>query len=308
MITISHTARSRRNVWSEFLVLIGLLGLTSCDASVDPVLETNQPFTLFGVLSPSLDTQRVLVFPIENTLRPLPNENLNAVFTTTEKATSAEIIWQDSLIEQANGEVHHMYWAPFTANFGATYLISVENEIGSKSTAEIIVPGEAEIIVEDVDDISDIILPVRVVGEIARLNKVEVQYGFDYNQLSIAPKLDTHVIPLDDRVSRDGEDLVIRINLSRDYILVRDFIQSQRAIDRARGIQLRGIQLRFIAANEEWAPPGGAFDPEILVQPGLMSNVENGFGFVGAGYRVVHNWLPADSIAEAAGFRQNPPD
>lgn len=69
------------------------------------------------------------------------------------------------------------------------------------------------------------------------------------------------------------------------------------------GIELRVIILRFIAASADWLPPEGDFDPEVLVQPGTLSNVTNGFGFIGAGYRMQRNWLPADSVVSAAGFR-----
>ena len=50
------------------------------------------------------------------------------------------------------------------------------------------------------------------------------------------------------------------------------------------------------AANAEWDPPGGVFDADVLVQPGTLSNVENGFGFVGAGYRLSSTWIPLDTI------------
>ena len=41
----------------------------------------------------------------------------------------------------------------------------------------------------------------------------------------------------------------------------------------------------------------------MLVQPGLMSNVDNGFGFVGAGYRIELTWLPDDDVVARSGFR-----
>ncbi len=51
-------------------ILLGVLSCTSgCDTHVDPVRGTDQPFSLFGLFSPEMDTQRVLVFPIEDQLR-----------------------------------------------------------------------------------------------------------------------------------------------------------------------------------------------------------------------------------------------
>ena len=36
------------------------------------------------------------------------------------------------------------------------------------------------------------------------------------------------------------------------------------------------LQVSVLDAN--WDPPQGVFDPEILAQPGVLSNVKNGFG------------------------------
>ena len=69
------------------------------------------------------------------------------------------------------------------------------------------------------------------------------------------------------------------------------------------GLKLLDITLRMVVVNEAWDPPGGRFDPSVLAQPGVLQNVENGYGFVGAGYHLQKNWLPPDEALEAAGFR-----
>ena len=56
------------------------------------------------------------------------------------------------------------------------------------------------------------------------------------------------------------------------------------------------ITVKLIVANREWRPPGGVFDPDILVEPGTMSNVDGGFGFVGAGFRLRESWMPTDTL------------
>jgi hypothetical protein len=52
--------------------------------------------------------------------------------------------------------------------------------------------------------------------------------------------------------------------------------------------------------DEVWNPPGGAIDPTILSQPNAMTNVEKGFGFIGAGYRVVAPLFPSRKAVEYA--------
>ena len=49
-------------------------------------------------------------------------------------------------------------------------------------------------------------------------------------------------------------------------------------------ITIRAAEFEFFIGDDEWNPPGGTFDPQILVQPGTFSNIENGYGFFGAGY------------------------
>ncbi|MDZ4700730.1 MAG: hypothetical protein SH809_13555 [Rhodothermales bacterium] len=278
--------------------------VAGCDSDINPVIGTDQPFTLYGVVSPQLDTQRVLVFPVEGQLRQLTDAPLDAVFSWTNTETGASSTWQDSLIRQPDGSFVHMYWWPGAADFGRRYDVRVANGAGVETQVTVRVPGESEIVIQSPSLASSTIVPVRVLGDVPNLLKLELEYGFDYTQASLGEKLESLVIPYNEQASRVADGWLIQVNLARDYRTVLDYIRSQRAIELAPGIQLRGIQIRFLAANEEWSPPAGGFDPEILVQPGTMDNVENGFGFVGAGYRVTHNWLPEESLANAAGFRQ----
>jgi hypothetical protein len=288
------------------LALFGPAAFGGCDSDVTPVLGTDQPFTLYGVLSPQLDTQRVIVFPIEDRLEPLSGEPIDATVSWLHTGTGAETVWQDSILRQPDGSFVPLYWLPAVAAFGTTYDVRVQDSEGRVSHATVAVPAASEVEIQTPSSFARTVIPVLVRGDVPQLLKVELEYGFDYTQSGAGEKLESLVLPYDTQASRVAEGWLIQVNLSRDYQTVLDFIRSQRAIELARGVQLLGIQLRFLAANAEWSPPGGVFDPEILVQPGVMTNVQNGFGFVGAGYRVARSWLPADSTANAAGFRQDP--
>jgi len=57
------------------------------------------------------------------------------------------------------------------------------------------------------------------------------------------------------------------------------------------GQRLSGMGMTVVMLAEDWAPPGGVFDPEILVQPGVFSNVENGYGFIGSTGRFSAEWV-----------------
>ena len=289
-----------RTIVSGLLLLFITAG---CDTNIDPVTGTEQPFTLFGLFSPQLDTQRVLVFPIEPELRLLVDEMLDARFTSTDLENQEVRVWADSLIPQVNGEVNHLFWSPFTAAFGHTYSIEVVDGEGRKSEVTVRVPPESEIVVQDVELISGVVVPILIPGDIPNIFKVEVTYGFDYRLTTAGTKIDNLTISQDGRFQRTEEGWLIRINLSADFVTIRDFIQDQLPVDRSFGFDFRGMQLRLVVANAEWQPIDGDFDPNVLVQPGTLSNVENGFGFVGAGYRLQENLTPADSVLDEAGFR-----
>ncbi len=283
-----------------------ILHVAACDTNVDPVIGTEQPFSLFGLFSPEIDTQRVLVFPIEPELRLLPNEPLNATFTSTDLVSQEVVVWNDSLLAQENGDVTHMFWSAFPAVFGHDYRVEVKDPSGRQTSVLVEVPPESEIVLQEVNIASDVVQPVLVKGNVPNLLKVEVVYGVDYLQGSAEPKIDDVIISYDDRKMSTPEGWLIRVNLTSDRRAVEEFIRARRPVLPA-GFFLRGILIRFIVASEDWAPPDGVFDPDVLVQPGTLSNVENGFGFVGAGYRSRQSWVPADSVKAAAGFRLTPP-
>lgn len=302
-----HTTRISRLRLNLGILILSACFFLGCDTKVEPVRGTDLPFSLFGLFSPQLDTQRVLVFPVEPTLRLLPDAPLDAQFVSVNLETQEEMVWSDSLIPQENGGHTHLFWSPFQAAYGSDYRVIVSDELGNATEVLVKVPPTSEIEILPPSVSSDIILPVLVRGDVENLNKVEVKYGVDYRQASAGPKIEDVTFPHDDRTTRTPEGWLIRINLRSDFRRIEEFIRSQRAIDISYGIFLRGIQLRFIAASADWAPPDDNFDPEVLVQPGTLSNVVNGFGFVGAGYRSETSWLPADSVLQLAGFRNSPP-
>ena len=165
------------------------------------------------------------------------------------------------------------------------------------------VPPETEIVLQDADLVSGVTVPVLIPGDVPNIFKVEVRYGFDYRLTTAGQKIDNLTISQEGRFQKNEEGWLIRINLRADFVTISDFIQDQLPVDRSYGFDLQGMLLRLVVASEDWQPPDGVFDPDVLVQPGTLSNVENGFGFVGAGYRLQENLALPDSVKLEAGFR-----
>ena len=284
--------------------LWGCLFTLGCAEDVTAVLGTERPYALYGLFTPQLDTQWVRVFSVEDRLEPVAPQPLDARFTSTDLQSGEVWVWKDSLIQEADGMYAHVFWSPFRAAFGHTYRVRVERSDGLASYADAIVPPAAEIVLEEPSTTGQVVLPVFVKGEVPRLLKVEVVYGFDFKyNTAVSDKIDTLVVAYDGAQEKVEGGWRIRINLSRDFETVRDAIRRGGPLDLGYGILLTGITLRMLAASEAWDPPGGVFDPEVLVEPGTLSNVANGFGLVAAGFRVRRVWLPASEVLEAAGFR-----
>ena len=67
-------------------------------------------------------------------------------------------------------------------------------------------------------------------------------------------------------------------------------------------LALRELNLHVIVGDTAWSPPDGDFDFDILAQPGTLQNVQNGFGFIGGGYRVKQPLYPSRKAVEEACF------
>jgi hypothetical protein len=286
------------------LLLAGLVA--GCEEDVTMTETTDRPFTLFGILSPQLDTQWVRVFPVEALLSPATPAPLAATFTSTDEHTGETHRWQDSLLVEPDGQYAHVFWAPFRAEYEHRYRLDLVHADGRRSTVATTVPPPAEIFHqrENVDD-GFVFLPILVRGEAPSLLRIEVTYEVDFvlQEVGIEPP-DTVIVSYSGRQQPTAGGWVVEIDLVRDYarVLLRLERKAKQLLNRTYGLRLKGMEIRLIVASADWRPVGGLLNPELLVDPGTMTNVENGFGFVGAGYRLRHAWLPTRSAVESSGF------
>ncbi|MEM1126455.1 MAG: hypothetical protein AAGI71_07375 [Bacteroidota bacterium] len=332
----SHSIRLGATL-GVFLLLLH----AGCEADVSPLVGEDRYYSLYGVLNPRTDTQTVVVFPIESTLRTLPEESLDARFTSVEQETGQTVVWQDSILSTEQGAVH-VFWAPFQAQFGSAYELNVERSDGATSSVSLQVPPEAAFEIGPATLGPPVTQTVFVRPDVERLAQVRVTYVvralippniFRGSPDLIAderppggpgtgppPPPDSLVVQTANArfdytefADLGGSEWALEIDLGGDFREIRDAIRARARFDLGYGIQIDGIFLSVVVANEAWNPPGGTFDPDVLIQPGTMSNVEQGFGFVGAGYPMEIFWLPPQDILERAGFSftdlpTDPPD
>lgn len=291
----------------SFAILLLIGPLIGCEEDVIAVLGTDRPYSLYGVISPQLDSQWVRVFPIEDRLEPDTTTRLGGQFVSTDLTTGEQHVWRDSVILDSFDQTAHVYWAPFTAEYGHAYELVVTHTNGAASKVTVDVPPLTEVVVQE-PEISSIgvRIPVLIRGDAPRLLNVEVVYAVGFRPAgNETPTSDLVPIPYQEGLFETPEGWIIPIRLDNDFEAVVDTLidRINNPIDRSFGVLLNSMTLRLIVANDEWNPPGGKFDVDVLVQPGALSNVENGFGFVGAGYRHAHRWNPDPAAARLAGFR-----
>jgi hypothetical protein len=296
------------NVILSLLLVVPLLA--GCREDVVSVLGTDQPFTLWGVFNPLADTQFVRVFPIEGTLQAGEPVPLDARFTSTDLVTGEERIWRDSVRIDARSLVEHIYYAPFMAEYGRSYLLEIVGGDGRTSSVEVAVPARTELTLAPADTSGHVRLPVFVRNDPPNLIRSEVELSVSYVigfSASGCPnyRYVEYVLPYDDlrRPTDDGWTFVV--NLNEVYNEVQTITRNDESYLPQYGITLGFIRFNTVVASEAWVPPNDVFDPAVLVQPGTMENVENGFGFVGAGYRLSRGWSLPVSVIERVGFRTN---
>jgi hypothetical protein len=287
------------------LLLAASVIIGGCDEDITAVTGTDLPFSLYGVLIPEADTQWVRVYAITGTLEPERPQPLDAVVRTMDLGTGEGRVWSDTLIRDFSGRMGHYYWTPLRARHGHTYRLTVERSDGASAEAEVTVPEDAVLVIPTAGTGRPVIQPVMVTPRVPRLMKIEVTYRVLFGITTDTTAFQaayTKRIVYDGRQQPVSEGWRIPIELSNDFNAIRDELIALRMWEPFFGIILRSLTIDLQVVNEEWAPPGGVFNADVLAQPGLMSNVRNGFGFLGAGYRMREVWLPRDEVLTAAGF------
>jgi hypothetical protein len=236
----------------------------------------------------------VWVFPVEGRLRQLTDEPLDGVLRSTDLQTSDLRVWRDSVIIQSDGVLVHVYWSPFRVEHDHLYRLEIERSDGRTSRAEVQVPPEASLEVLADPPFKS---PVQVNGAVPHLHNVQMTYHIRYE-----PDAELRVvIPYGLLVRQTEGGWVIPVDLRDDHSTIAAILESRDLLDDSYGIFLLDMRLDVLAADAAWDPPNGVLDPEILVQPGVLTNVENGYGFIGSGFRMGVAWYPIE-IAEKVGF------
>ncbi|GAB5517950.1 MAG: hypothetical protein RhofKO_02010 [Rhodothermales bacterium] len=279
--------------------------LMGCDTEIDAIEGTERPFTMWGLVNPEVDTQAVRLFSIDERLQLLGDEPIDATFTSTNQSTGEVRVWQDSLVQLADGDLRYVFWSVFPVQHGETFTFEARRSDGAMSTtAPVTVPPPITLRVPEPDrrQVRPILLPLRINGEPPSLPRIDIEYDVATVPQTGSPVArDLKVIvAYEGKAQPVAGGWEINVDLTADVEAVRaafDAIEEQFAL-----LELNGIEARIHVADAAWVSPIGRFDPEVLVEPGLFSNVTNGFGFVGAAYVDTVRWVPPLELIQRAGY------
>lgn len=281
-------SESRRTALLGFVLLVcGSLTLLHCDASVDPFETSDQPFSIVGVLDAGQDTQFVRVAAVDDSMAiGAPPEPLDAVVTTEHLASGRTTTWQDSLFQMRRWRsggveeerwVHHV-WTTETFRPGQTYRFTVTDAKGKTSAATVTLP----------DTLSEV--EIAPPGGFSPRWKVVVQGAERLADVIVILHMRTSTGRERQRTFSVVEDTVRR---GPDRFGVE--IPTSEINQRVDG-ELIETEIQIAAAGPDW-PDAGSLGEETILTPGIVSNVENGFGYLGG---VVSHTMPLQATPSRA--------
>jgi hypothetical protein len=285
-----------------FLCVIGCADEVAAPSGVE------EPFSVYGIMNPLLPTQTLLVSATENSVAPA-SDSIDAVVTSTNLTTGERHVWQDSVSANETDQLDHVFWAEFRPDFSTRHLIEVIRSDGAASLVYVDVPMDVTVESEDTGT-RDLIAYIR--GGDFRIMRADVVYSVRRHpdtELSENPQLSYSFSYISD-VSQTASGFQIDIDLHRHFDVIASLYMldiggtwSSRRFPFHEGLALMRMNLRLTVGNDAWNPPGRETGQDVLVHPGTLSNVENGFGFVGGGYNRDYPLYPsASAIADTWFF------
>ena len=262
------------------LALTTIMVYHGCDASLDPIQENDQYYSIFGYLDASADTQFVRIELLRDSMFTGAPSNINAEVTLTNTTTGQSSRMQDSVFSYADGKAHN-YYTTMDIEPNEMYRLEVNGQGGS-SSAEVQIPGTfpKPVLVDD----PEIGLYVEV-KNIDRLVGVKLIYNSCVNCICEAPpppppcpedpfirEMDFYYLP--DTTNFSSQEVRVPIDSLDDReVIAEEYPPS-------RDFTITNYELMVAAGTDQW-PDFMNLSDEALAIPDVASNVEGGTGFLG---------------------------
>lgn len=294
--------RINRHIGKCLLLLLFSWGTIGCEEQANPFVGQEQPYTVFGYLNPKSNTQLIRVIPVAGSIGALNPDMIDAAVITINLETGIQHTWKDSLITFESGGTGHVFVSHFTPNHGESYRLEVTRSDGAVSSAEVTIPPDASARPQQ-NPFNPAILGYFIESAV---EPNIVQADMEYIAAALQPPVVGNPIflPLNtshrDKITPATNGWLVEVDLRADFRVIREaFIQNCLTTDY---MSVRSMRFTLFFGDENWIPPGGIFDPEVLVQPDLFSNIDNGYGFFGAGFAFSFNAVPSGLVLQSLGF------
>lgn len=275
--------------------LVALGALAGCSEDVPAAGGLTESYTLWGALDPTSDTQRLRVVRITPTITSGSSDPLPATVTSTDAATGAVTTWRDSVVTFGDGTIGHVFVAAFRPAFGSVHVVRVTDPERPEVSALVRVPAAIP---------APVLLPTTrqqnapiYTGfwpDAPRLNRARVRYTILSRDCAV------HVV---EREVRPAESVPVEFGWEVRVPMQTEAPEIVGALPPPSPYALVEIAMTGEVASEDWRPPGGVFDPEVLIDPTVFGNVSGGFGFVGAAYGTALVWQPSPDDLSGTPFR-----
>ncbi len=278
-----------------------ILFLGGCSETVSPIVGEEPPFTIYRYLDPTTDAQIVRIIPIAETIDEVDRLDVDATVRTIHMDSGEAIVWQKTSVSYPDSTQGVVFRANFRPEHNSAYRLEVSNTEGELITAETVVPELIEI--APIDEGNPFMPGFFVQGSDPNLIRIAMNYSAIAMQPGFSGLPDV-VIPVSvsykgtEEPANDGLEIRASLLADRDLILAA----MGKVCITSPFITVRTAELEFFIGDDEWVPPGGDFDATTLVQPGVFSNIENGYGYFGSGYSVVFSIRLTSNLLQQIGY------
>jgi len=292
-----------KNIFGAFFIAVAIFA-TGCEDQVNPFIDEDRFFSVFGFLDTATDTQYLRVVALRKEFADTGAAEIDARVFTTERETGRTVEWRDSVITFRDASVGHVFLGDFRPVPGWTYDLVVERSDGIRTEAHTTIPVRTDVDVEAPVFSGPQIAFQRVTWSDIDAPPFRVELWYRVAGTSPREPFRDAVIVYPDEGTRLGQPLAdekwqVVVSLSAD----REKVNEVLGASSSASPQLFGVGMRLTMSDEQWRPPDGIFDEEVLVQPGTFSNVERGFGFFGSVNQFTVEWVLSPEATERTGFK-----
>ena len=263
------------------LALIGPL-LPGCTTEIAPPSRGEEVFTLWGQLDPTTERQALRVTPITQTASG--EQDFDGVTVVSiDQTTGVETVWRDSVVTLNDDGPAHVFVADYRPAFDSQIEVQVRRDGEVVTYARTTAPPRVEPYFDGIRFGPSSFVDLVTIGA-PRLVGGVIDYVVYPPNNPADVTVETFRIEQQQIQSIDT-GWKARIPLSSHITDIINAVDARYPEDVIRTVHTCQVRFRISVVDQDWVAPFPLpFSRPLLLQPGTVSNVRNGYGYVGGGY------------------------